>query len=232
MKLLLFCILGVSIASLGFAYPNYLRNHYSQFSNAELISEYNSLCSQVDSFEGKTNPFHENIDPDLQVRIEYETELGDLRERRRAALTEMLTRGITPPGYPKIELSRKSNLVYMNKYKKATIQSSIYQKEIESVEYPVVPQEDTAQTTNITPKTFITYYSGNEPFLKNCTTSACRAIFLNKKGIELAEAGRLTEAEEAFKEALSLEPGSRVVLSNLRVLADKRSMISTSLNSH
>jgi len=71
------------------------------------------------------------------------------------------------------------------------------------------------------PKDFISDFSGNEEFLRDCTTPLCTKIILNNTGIKYARQGQWGSAEEAFKKALTLDSNYKPAKLNLGLVYDK-----------
>ena len=71
------------------------------------------------------------------------------------------------------------------------------------------------------PKDFVSVFSGNEEFLRNCTTPLCSKIILNNTGIKYARQDQWEKAEEAFKKVLSQDPDYKPAKLNLGLVYDK-----------
>jgi seryl-tRNA synthetase len=69
--------------------------------------------------------------------------------------------------------------------------------------------------SRLVPSDYVSDYSGNEPFLRDCESEPCRKIKLNIAGIDYAINKEFSLAEKYFKDALKADPSFKPAKLNL-----------------
>jgi chromosome segregation ATPase len=117
---------------------------------------------------------------------------------------------------PQIERLRSEN-----ESLRRSISSQEKQKEIKIEEDKLCDLLEQYGITALKPQNFISDYSGEEAFLKDCLTDLCKKIKLNISGIGYAQKGDFLLAEDCFREALKIDPSFKPAKMNLGFVYEK-----------
>ena len=81
-------------------------------------------------------------------------------------------------------------------------------------------QIETSYQPKPTTNDFVTYYTGKEPFLQNCTTPLCQKFIFNNFGISYGKERNFMRAEGMFKECLKIDSFFQPAQINMSIIKD------------
>jgi chromosome segregation ATPase len=180
-----------------------LKNNQLQEDNSKLTDTLSSLETQIKDNELSLQ----------QLRAQNAT-LQDSIEKTKAKLSDS---GKYAQGLREESLKLQSQMQKLKSknesLNEALLQYTAAQEEREQEQIQIQNRKEELKglleqygISKLVPSDYVSDYSGNESFLKDCTSELCKKIKLNISGIDYAKNMNFTVAERYFKDALKTDP--------------------------